>query len=100
LNPFAYHHCIIDAIAHVIYVDEKEAIMQFISNFDKAMKVLGGPSAVARLLGINAPAVCAWRKRDRKFPPQWYAAIADALAAEGYDPADELFRFGKRPRRK
>jgi hypothetical protein len=42
---------------------------------------LGGPSAVARLTGVQAKTVSAWQTRIAYLPPRTYAVLNEALAA-------------------
>lgn len=43
--------------------------------FQKAVSILGGPSAVARELGCTPQAVCFWRDGLRAFPVEHCAVI-------------------------
>ena len=45
---------------------------------EKAIDLAGGPSAVARLLGVTAQAACFWRDGLRAFPSDHGATLEQA----------------------
>jgi len=42
---------------------------------EAAIDAAGGPSKVARELGVTVQAVCFWRDGKRSMPPEWYATL-------------------------
>ena len=60
--------------------------------FDEVVIALGGNSAIAILLGCSRSAVSGWRRNGR-FPPRYYAAMAMALHERGYYAPWQLFGF-------
>ena len=48
------------------------------SNFTKALEVVGGPSAMARILFVTPQAVCFWRDGKREIPAERCPAIERA----------------------
>lgn len=53
------------------------------SDLAKAIEVCGGPSALARLLGVSAQAVHFWRQGKRKLPAEHCPAIERETSARG-----------------
>lgn len=53
--------------------------MRFPNGVSKVITSLGGPNAVAKLVGLKQPAVSNWKKRG-SFPPRTYIALQAALA--------------------
>jgi Putative antitoxin of bacterial toxin-antitoxin system, YdaS/YdaT/Meiotically up-regulated gene 113 len=51
---------------------------------------LGGPSEVAKLVGLKQPAVSNWKKRGA-FPPKTYTKIQNALSQRGLAAPNELW---------
>jgi len=56
----------------------------------KAIDALGGPKAVAKLMGIKPNAVANWYKRG--FPPHAYAKLAPMLERQGVEFSPKLFK--------
>jgi hypothetical protein len=64
--------------------------MKKISNIADAIDELGGPTAVARLLGIKRPAVSMWKVGGR-FPSSSYVAMTGLLRERGIECPPELW---------
>lgn len=48
------------------------------NGIQRAIEAAGGPSEVAKRLGVTAQAVAFWRDGDRRFPPEHAAPLEDA----------------------
>lgn len=71
-----------------------------LATFDTVVKTLGGPTAVGDLVGKSSSYVCNWRRFSGKIPAKYYLIITEALADQGFVPANHLFGFAKKVRKK
>lgn len=58
----------------------------------EAISVLGGPTAVARMLGIKNSRVV-WNWRVRGLPPESFVALQAALKSKGFSAPTSLWRM-------
>jgi hypothetical protein len=63
-----------------------------IPSIDELITALGGPTAVARIVGRKPSAVCQWRTQGT-IPPELYFVLRDAAARAGFVAPAALFRF-------
>jgi DNA-binding transcriptional regulator YdaS (Cro superfamily) len=63
-----------------------------ITSVDEVIKVLGGPGAVASLVGVGASAVSNWSFR-REIPAEYFVMLRDALGAMNEEVSPSVFRF-------
>jgi DNA-binding transcriptional regulator YdaS (Cro superfamily) len=68
-----------------------------LDSIDDLIAALGGPTAVAKIAGVQPSAVCQWtyprgRPRRAAIPPEHYPKIRRACAAKGYHAPPQLFR--------
>jgi hypothetical protein len=63
-----------------------------ISTVDELIDTLGGPTAIARWLGIKQSAVSNWRLPTRPgIPAGWHLRLYREAKARGFEIADEVF---------
>jgi hypothetical protein len=63
-----------------------------ILSIDDLISRLGGPTAVARMVGRSPSAVCQWRDGGA-IPPELYFVLRAAAARAGFIAPAGLFRF-------
>ena len=49
---------------------------------DKAIEVAGGPTALAKAVGVKTPTVTQWQKKVRPVPPGRCRAIEEAVSGQ------------------
>lgn len=76
------------------------AQLRRLTTIDTVIKTFGGTSRTAELLGIGPSYVSNWRRGSAKIPSKYYLIIKDELAVMGFEPADQVFSFAKRVRKK
>jgi hypothetical protein len=75
------------------------AAVPLLRTFDEVIEVLGGSTAVGRMVGQPASGVCNWKRGPTAcFPPKYFPVISEALAERGYTATDDVYGF-VRPRK-
>jgi hypothetical protein len=71
-----------------------------LATFDTVIRTLGGTARTAEMLGISSAYVSNWKRVSGKIPAKYYLVMRDSLAEMGFEPADTVFNFVRRVRKK
>lgn len=57
----------------------------------RAVELLGGQSAIARLLGVTQPSVWAWLNRGKELPAEHVLAVEAATGVSRHDLRPDIY---------
>lgn len=65
--------------------------MRKLHSFEAVVDVLGGPTALAHMVGKKASSIWNWQHRLGRFPARYYKGMIDELAARGFTAPQHLW---------